>query len=79
VTADRRPSTDAAPFRQAEDAYIQHLMSDGVVEHFFLRADRSGGYFVVATEGLDAARSALEALPMHTAGLLSLSFEELAP
>ena len=78
VTADRRLDSDAGPYREAEDAQIQHLIRDGVVEHFFLRADRSGAYFVVVADGLDAARSVLEALPMYHAGLLSLSFEELA-
>jgi hypothetical protein len=79
MTANRHPNSDAAPYREAEDERVRRLTRDGVVEHFFLRAHGSGAYLVVAVDRLDAARSALELLPMYQAGLLSLSFEELAP
>jgi muconolactone delta-isomerase len=48
----------------AEQARVQELTTEGLVETLYLAADRSGGWIVMHGESEDAVRAAIATLPL---------------
>ena len=64
----------------AEGARMAELVSSGVVEHVWLKADWSGAVLVLATDDEREARSAVDSLPIASAGLTTFALTPvLAP
>jgi hypothetical protein len=77
VIADRHAGTDPAPYADEENRRVHELTEDHTVEHFYLKADRSGAVFILEAESLEEAKLAMESLAMTRNGLLDLSYSEL--
>jgi hypothetical protein len=77
VIADRHPGTDPAPHAEEENRRVRELTEDHTVEHFYLKADRSGALFILEAESLEDAKLAMESLAMFRNELLDLTYSEL--
>ena len=60
---------DPSSLVQAESARMAELVSSGVVEHMWLKADWSGAVLVLTSPDEDAARAVVDSLPIAQAGL----------
>lgn len=78
VFAATLPGADPTPYVEAEDARVEELLTAGVVEQFYMRADFSGAYLVVKASDLTETEKVMQSLPMAEVGLLQFTFVELA-
>ncbi len=68
------------PHFKAEVEAVWDLYSQGVVREFYTRADQGGpAILTVESESLDAAKQALQKLPLVEMKMLDLDFIPLAP
>jgi hypothetical protein len=77
VIADRHAGTDPAPYADEENRRVRELTEDHTVEHFYLRADRSGAVLILEAESLEEAELAMGSLAMARNGLLDLTHSAL--
>jgi hypothetical protein len=60
---------DPSSLFDAEGARMAELVSSGIVEHVWLKADWSGAVLVLTSTDEEAARTAVDSLPIARAGL----------
>jgi hypothetical protein len=77
VIADRHAGTDPALYADEDSRRVRELTEDHTVEHFYLKADRSGAVFILEAESLEEAELAMESLAMAWNGLLDLTYSEM--
>lgn len=65
---------DPTPFLVAEAERTAELVSSGVLEHVWLKADWSGAVMVLTSADEDEARAAVGSLPISRAGLNRWAF-----
>ncbi len=69
---------DISPLLGAEQQRVRELTEQGVVEHFFLKADRSGSVFVLQAPDETQARQRLDTLPFVQHGHIAFALTALA-
>lgn len=74
--ADGHSPAELAPLRDAEDAAVKALVSQGIVTQPFIRGDRPGAILLTRGEAAEV-RAAMLALPAVAAGIITLT--ELIP
>ncbi len=83
VLARRNPKVDTEQMRphfEAEVEAVWNLYLEGVIREFYTRADEGGpAILTVESESVDAARQALNKLPLVALDMLDLDFVPLAP
>ena len=65
--------------QEPEAQAVWALLEKQVVEEIYLRQDHSGAVLVLRADTLDAARAAVDGLPMVEAGLLAADYVVLDP
>jgi hypothetical protein len=68
---------DPSSLFPAEGARMAELVSSGLVESVWLKADWSGAELVVTSDDEDAARAVVDRLPIARAGLTSFALTPL--
>lgn len=83
VLAQRSPKVTLEQMRphfQAEVQAVWDLYLEGTVREFYTRADEGGpAILAVESESIDAARKALQKLPLVEMNMIDLDFVPLAP
>jgi hypothetical protein len=72
-------NNDFAPHLDAEARRVWELQQEGVIREIYFRADRPDAVIVLECADLDAARAALDTLPLVREGLIALSLIPLRP
>jgi hypothetical protein len=70
---------DFAPHLDAEARRVWELQQEGVIREMYFRADRPDAVIVLECADLDAARAALDTLPLVREGLIAFSLIPLRP
>ena len=73
------PEDSFRPFLKAEALRVWELYQAGVIREIYFRADRSEAVLVLEAESLDAARRAVDSLPLVEQNLASFDLIPLAP
>ncbi|GIL14499.1 MAG: hypothetical protein BroJett038_32190 [Chloroflexota bacterium] len=68
-----------APHLKAEAARAWELYLDGVIRELYFRADRHEAVLVLECPDMDAARAALDSLPLVRERLITFEIIPLAP
>ena len=68
---------DPSSLFEAEGVRMAELVSSGVVEHVWLKADWSGAVLVLTSADEEAARAAVDSLPIAQAGLTRFALTPL--
>lgn len=63
-----------ADLLQAEARCAWQLYQEGIVRELYFRADRTEAVIMLECAGIDAARAALDTLPLVQAGLVAFDF-----
>ena len=77
VLAISRNTGDPTPHIPAEIARTAELAHAGVLERVLLKADRSGAVMVLDVPDVDAARTAVDSLPLVRHGLTRFELTEV--
>jgi hypothetical protein len=72
------PGADIAPHFAAEQQRVAELRAEGVVEQFFLKADRSGSVFILSGDSQAAVQERIDTFPFVQHGLIRFDLIELA-
>jgi hypothetical protein len=70
---------DFAPHLDAEARRVWELQQEGVIREMYFRADRPDAVIVLECADLDAARAALDTLPLVREGLIAFNLIPLRP
>jgi hypothetical protein len=70
---------DPTPHIPDEMRRVEELHAAGVIEQFYLKADRSGAVLVLETESAGDAERQLATLPLVQRGVTSFAVTELVP
>jgi hypothetical protein len=68
-----------AEHAEDETKVLEQLLDEGVVEHFYLRTDRSGAYFILEADDLATAQRHMYRLPFVAHDLMHLDYTEISP
>ena len=68
---------DPSSLYKAEGRRTAELVSSGVIEHVWLKADWSGAVLVLSSEDEESARAAVDSLPIAAAGLTTFALTPL--
>ena len=77
VLAISNNTGDPTPRIPDEMRRITELQEAGVIEQFYLKADRSGAVVILETESADEAERQLATLPLVESGVTSFAVTEL--
>jgi hypothetical protein len=78
ITKQPTPEQQAELMPKEVPATLQ-LYLDGQIEQFWFRQDRLGVVFYMQAESLDAAKGAVDKLPLTEAGLMTFEFIPVGP
>jgi hypothetical protein len=70
---------DPTPHIPDEMRRVEELQAAGVIEQFYLKADRSGAVLMLETESAGEAERQLATLPLVERGVTSFAVTELVP
>lgn len=78
ITKQPTPEQQAEIMPKEVPATLQ-LYLDGKIEQFWFRQDRLGVVFYMQAESLEAAKGAMDKLPLTAAGLMTFEFIPVGP
>jgi hypothetical protein len=73
------PAQDFRPLLKPEAAAVWQLYQGGVIRETYFRADRHAAVLVLECASAEAARQALDGLPLVRAGLIDFEIIPLIP
>jgi hypothetical protein len=79
VLAISQNRSDPTPYLGAEGPRVAELRQAGVLEQFWLKADRTGAVLLLEVADADDARRQLATLPLVENGITSFEVTELLP